>query len=234
MANRGLTALPNDQLIAFLNSAMRDRFHHVALIGADAVNNTTLKRLLQSTANLTYDDVSRYVFAEFDAEVTYFDDSGIFTAVVDMTNEEGYNKHLYGVILMSDSHEVATIAKTPIIYLNEQIGGQFPIKIPIKGEAGEVVFRSSKYLTQYEAEQLFLAPNWLQVSTLRLALLKAELSALAKGKETENTINLLSKKVEEDRKAVLKQVEDLGSRLFELTTTNQKAILGLEIKGVNQ
>jgi len=165
MASRGLTALPNDQLISFLNSAMRDKFHHVGLIGADAINNSTLTNLLKTTANLTYNDVKKYIFAEFDAEVTYFDDGGVFTAVVDMTNEEGYNKHLYGVILMSDSKQVATIAKTPIIYLNEQIGGQFPIKIPIKGEAGEVVFRSSKYLTISEAEELYLLPS---VSVLSL------------------------------------------------------------------
>jgi len=158
MASRGLTALPNDQLISFLNSAMRDKFHHVGLIGADEINNSALLRLLETTANLTYNDVKNYIFSEFEAEITYFDDSGVFTAVVDMTNEDGYNKHLYGVILMSDSKQVATVAKTPIIYLNEQIGGQFPIKIPIKGEVGEVVFRSSKYLTEVEAEERFLSP----------------------------------------------------------------------------
>ena len=158
MATRGLTALPNDELISFLNSSMRDKFHHVGLIGADELNNSALINLLKTTTKLTYNDVKNYIFAEFDAEATYFDDSGVFTAVVDMTNEEGYKKHLYGVILMSDSKQTATIAKTPIIYLNEQIGGQFPIKIPIKGEVGEVVFRSSKYLLEVEAEERFLSP----------------------------------------------------------------------------
>lgn len=158
MATRGLTALPNDQLISFLNSQMRDKFKRVGLIGVDGLDDKTLKALLENTAGLTYAKVQKYIFAEYDAEATYFDDSGIFTAVVDMTNEDSYDKHLYGVILMSDDKLVATVAKTPIIYLNEQIGGQFPIKIPIKGEAGEVVFRSSKYLTEIEAEERFLSP----------------------------------------------------------------------------
>ncbi len=158
MATRGLTALPNDQLISFLNSQMRDKFKRVGLIGVDGLDDKTLKALLENTAGLTYAKVQKYIFAEYDAEATYFDDSGIFTAVVDMTNEDSYDKHLYGVILMSDDKLVATVAKTPIIYLNEQIGGQFPIKIPIKGEAGEVVFRSSKYLTEVEAEERFLSP----------------------------------------------------------------------------
>ena len=176
MASRGLTALPNDQLISFLNSAMRDKFHHVGLIGANEINNSALLRLLETTANLTYNDVKNYIFSEFEAEVTYFDDSGVFTAVVDMTNEDGYNKHLYGVILMSDSKQVATVAKTPIIYLNEQIGGQFPIKIPIKGEAGEVVFRSSKYLTVTEAEELYLMPT-VSVFSLQAQRIADELEA---------------------------------------------------------
>jgi len=158
MATRGLTALPNDQLISFLNSQMRDKFKRVGLIGVDGLDDKTLKALLENTAGLTYAKVQKYIFAEYDAEATYFDDSGIFTAVVDMTNEDSYDKHLYGVILMSDDKLVATVAKTPIIYLNEQIGGQFPIKIPIKGNAGEVVFRSSKYLTEVEAEERFLSP----------------------------------------------------------------------------
>jgi hypothetical protein len=158
MATRGLTALPNNQLLDFLNSKMRDKFNKVGLIGVDGLDDKTLKALLENTAGLTYAKVQKYIFAEFDAEVTYFDDSGIFTAVVDMTNEDSYDKHLYGVILMSDDKLVATVAKTPIIYLNEQIGGQFPIKIPIKGNAGEVVFRSSKYLTEVEAEERFLSP----------------------------------------------------------------------------
>ncbi len=176
MASRGLTALPNDQLISFLNSAMRDKFHHVGLIGANEINNSALLRLLETTANLTYNDVKNYIFSEFEAEVTYFDDSGVFTAVVDMTNEDGYNKHLYGVILMSDSKQVATVAKTPIIYLNEQIGGQFPIKIPINGEAGEVVFRSSKYLTVTEAEELYLMPT-VSVFSLQAQRIADELEA---------------------------------------------------------
>jgi len=159
MASRGLTALPNDELISFLNSSMRDKFHHVGLIGADEINNSTLINKLKNTANLTYNDVKDYIFAEFEAEATYFDDEGVFTAVVDMTNEAGYNKHLYGVILMSDSRQIATVAKTPIVYLSSQIGGQFPIKIPIKGEVGEVVFRNSKYLTVTEAEELFFLPT---------------------------------------------------------------------------
>ena len=158
MASRGLTALPNDQLITFLNSAMRDKFHYVGLIGANEINNLALSRLLETTANLTYNDVKNYIFAEFEAEVTYFDDSGVFTAIADVTNEDSYNKHLYGVILLSKDKKIATVAKTPIIFLNNQIGGQFPIKIPIKGEAGDVVFRSSKYLTEVEAEERFLSP----------------------------------------------------------------------------
>jgi len=159
MAPRGLTALPNNQLIGFLKSEMRDKFNRAVLIGATKYNNSTLTNLLSTTANLTYADLKNYAFAEFAIEVSYFDDEGVFTAVVDVTNEDGYNKHLYAVMLISEDKQIATVAKTPIVYLNEQIGGQFPIKIPIVGEAGEVVFRSSKYLTISEAEELYLLPS---------------------------------------------------------------------------
>ena len=158
MASRGLTALPNQQLLDFLNSKMRGKFNRAVLIGSASINDTTLKNLLEKTATLTYSQIKNYVFDDKSVESTYFDDAGVFTAIVNLTNEESYNKHLYAVGLFSDDLIVGTIAKTPIIYLNEQIGGQFPIKIPIKGNEGEVVFRNTEYLPEAEAEERFLEP----------------------------------------------------------------------------
>lgn len=158
MATRGLTALPNEGLINFLNTEMRDKFNRYVLIGSTGNNNTTLKNLLNKTATLTYADVQKYIFEENEVESTYFDDEGVFTGIVNLTNEESYDKHLYAVGLFSDDRIVGTIAKTPIIYLSSQIGGQFPIKIPITGNEGEVVFRSTEYLPEAEAEERFLTP----------------------------------------------------------------------------
>lgn len=158
MASGGLTALPNQQLLDFLNSQMRGKFNRAVLIGSASVNDTTLKKLLEQTATLTYSQIQGYIFDDKSVESTYFDDAGVFTAIANVTNEEGYNKHLYAVGLFSDDLIVGTIAKTPIIYLNEQIGGQFPIKIPIKGNEGEVIFRNTEYLPEAEAEERFLEP----------------------------------------------------------------------------
>lgn len=158
MAVRSLTAPPNNDLLDFLNSQMRGKFNQVALIGVDSINDKKLLSLMSNTAGLKYADVQKYIFAEFKTEVTYFDDGGVFTAIVDLENEEGYEKHLYGVGLFSEDKLVGTIAQTPIMYLNHQVGGQFPIKIPIKGQSGEVVFRGSKYLLEVEAEERFLSP----------------------------------------------------------------------------
>ncbi len=158
MASGGLTALPNAQLLDFLNSQMRGKFNRAVLIGSASVNDGTLKNLLEQTATLTYTQIKNYIFDDKSVESTYFDDAGVFTAIVNLTNEDSYNKHLYAVGLFSDDLIVGTIAKTPIIYLNEQIGGQFPIKIPIKGNEGEVVFRNTEYLPEAEAEERFLEP----------------------------------------------------------------------------
>jgi len=158
MASGGLTALPNQQLLDYLNSQMRGKFNRAVLIGSASVNDGTLKNLLEQTATLTYTQIKNYVFDDKSVESTYFDDAGVFTAIVNLTNEDSYNKHLYAVGLFSDDLIVGTIAKTPIIYLNEQIGGQFPIKIPIKGNEGEVVFRNTEYLPEAEAEERFLEP----------------------------------------------------------------------------
>ena len=158
MASGGLTALPNAQLLDFLNSQMRGKFNRAVLIGSASVSDGTLKNLLEQTATLTYTQIKNYIFDDKSVESTYFDDAGVFTAIVNLTNEESYNKHLYAVGLFSDDLIVGTIAKTPIIYLNEQIGGQFPIKIPIKGNEGEVVFRNTEYLPEAEAEERFLEP----------------------------------------------------------------------------
>lgn len=158
MATRGLTALPNSGLINFLNGEMRNKFNKYVLIGSTENSNSTLENLLKNTANLTYSQIKNYIFKESEVESTYFDDEGVFTAIVNLTNEESYNKHLYAVGLFSDDRIVGTIAKTPIIFLSSQIGGQFPIKIPITGNAGEVVFRSTEYLPEAEAEERFLTP----------------------------------------------------------------------------
>jgi len=158
MASRGLTALPNQQLLDYLNSQMRGKFNKAVLIGSNSISDNGLKALLEQTATLTYTKVKNYIFDEMMVESTYYDDAGVFTAIVNLTNEDSYNKHLYAVGLFSEDRIVGTIAKTPIIYLNEQIGGQFPIKIPIKGNEGEVVFRNTEYLPEAEAEERFLEP----------------------------------------------------------------------------
>lgn len=158
MSSRGLEALPNAGLIDFLNGEMSNKFNKFALIGSNGIDDTALKNLLSKTANLTYSQVQNYIFEEGEVESAYFDDEGVFTSIVNLTNEDGYNKHLYAVGLFSDDRIVGTIANTPIIYLTSQIGGQFPIKIPIKGNEGDVVFRSTEYLPEAEAEERFLTP----------------------------------------------------------------------------
>jgi hypothetical protein len=181
MASRGLIALPNKQLIDFLNTQMKSKFNTAVLIGSKEINNAKLLSLLEKTATLTYSDIKNYIFDEKKVEVTYFDDEGVFTAIVNMTNENSYNKHLYAVGLFSDDKIVGTIAKTPIIFLNEQIGGQFPIKIPIKGEAGEVVFRNTIYLPEQEARERFLEPTlamWSLNSKIQQELLAQEIKQI--------------------------------------------------------
>lgn len=185
MASRGLTALPNQQLLDFLNSQMRGKFNRALLIGHNDVNNTTLKGLLEQTATLTYANIKDYIFNDRTVESTYFDDEGVFTAIVNLTNENSYNKHLYAVGLFSDDLIVGTIAKTPIIWLNEQIGGQFPIKIPIKGNEGEVVFRSTVYLPEVEAEERFLEPviaTWGMNANIANYLIEQEIKNMEKNR----------------------------------------------------
>ena len=181
MASRGLTALPNQQLLDYLNSQMRGKFDKAVLIGSNSISDNGLKALLEQTATLTYTKVKNYIFDEMMVESAYYDDAGVFTAIVNLTNEDSYNKHLYAVGLFSEDRIVGTIAKTPIIYLNEQIGGQFPIKIPIKGNEGEVVFRNTEYLPEAEAQERFLEPvvaMWALNSTIQHSILEAEIKQI--------------------------------------------------------
>ncbi len=209
MASRGLTALPNEQLLSFLNSKMKDKFNKFVLIGSDTNDNATLKSLLGKTADLKYKDIQNYIFKEGLCESTYFDDEGVFTGVVDLTNEDGYDKHLYAVGLFSEDRLIGTIAKTPIIFLSSQIGGMFPIKIPIRGDKGQVVFRSTKYLPEVEAEERFLEPliETLAMNTnIFISLIEQEINQIGKAQALEDRFNALDKKIDDTKDEILEPV----------------------------
>lgn len=216
MASRGLTALPNEQLLSFLNSKMKDKFNKFVLIGTDTNDNATLKSLLGKTVDLKYKDIQNYIFKEGLCESTYFDDGGVFTGVVDLTNEDGYDKHLYAVGLFSEDRLIGTIAKTPIIFLSSQIGGVFPIKIPIRGDKGQVMFRSTKYLPEVEAEERFLEPliEMLVMNTnIYTSLIEKEIKEVEDKKLTEENkkalesrLNSLDKKIDDTKDELLKPI----------------------------
>jgi len=164
----------------------------------------------------------------------FFDASGVLTFTFVIPKSEHFTSWNKKIRILSNDGKIITEVETPQIQFVEGVGGEQVLKLAVSGEAGNIIFKKDDYLTEYEAMDLLLVPHWQQISSIQLSILKAEIAELNKEKETEEKINLLFKRLEDDKTAVLKYVEGLGSQLFGLITTNQKSILDLEIKGVKQ
>ena len=179
-------------------------------------------------------DNKNHAYHTGDVHRIFFDASGVLTFTFVIPKSEHFTSWNKKIRILSKDGKIITEVETPQIQFVEGVGGEQVLKLAVSGQAGNIIFKKDDYLTEYEAMDLFLAPHWQQISSMQLSLLKAELAELESQKETDEKINLLFKRLEDDKTAALQYVESLGSQLYKLITTNQKSILDLEIKGVNQ
>ena len=155
MAN--LTAVPTEEGLEILNSELKSSVTNFVLIGAETHDLTVLDDLM-SQDTVTYEDIEPYVFYNNLVETSYYDDNGVLTFVLIIPVEEDLGSYTYGVGIITDDNKLVSLTATPKIVPIVGIGGSFVVKVAVKGTVGEVVFKSSDYITPVEAEELFLTP----------------------------------------------------------------------------
>ena len=155
MAN--LTAVPTKEGLEILNSELKSSVTNFVLIGAETHNLSVLDDILAQDS-ITYEDIEPYVFFNDVVESSYYDEDGVLTFVLIIPVEEDLGSYTYGVGVITNDNKLVSLTATPKIVPIKGIGGSFIVKVAVKGTAGEVVFKSSDYITPVEANELFLQP----------------------------------------------------------------------------
>ncbi|MFA0155413.1 hypothetical protein [Vibrio sp. 10N.261.46.A3] len=135
-----LQAIPTQHGLDILNSELKSTVTKYQCMGA-----------------LTHDapSESQYSFYENTIETSYYDDNGVLTFILNLPIEMHFNEYLYQIKVLDDNDQAVVICDTPKIGLAQGIGGMVTLKVAITGSAGEVVFKSSDYVTETE-----LRENW--------------------------------------------------------------------------
>lgn len=135
-----LTAVATPHGLSLLNSTLKNTATRYALMGAT-----------------THDSTTPGTFYTDEIETSFYDSSGVLTFVVELPIETDFNRYLYSIAIIDDTDQIVVNTPTPKIALASGIGGMVTIKAAVTGEAGEVVFKASDYITQPELEDLWMS-----------------------------------------------------------------------------
>lgn len=145
-----ITAIATDHGLDVLNSALKNTATQYQLIGAEAHDAT---------------DDQLAVFYSAEIETSYYDDNGVLTFVIELPVAEDFNRYLYAVQVTDTSDQVVISAPTPKIALATGVGGMLTLKAAVTGEAGEVIFKASDYITESEMTDTWLPPIWAGINS---------------------------------------------------------------------
>ncbi|MEL7291505.1 MAG: hypothetical protein AAGJ88_04200 [Pseudomonadota bacterium] len=138
-----LQAIPTQHGIDILNSELKNTVTKYRLIGA-----------------LTHDAPSEslYSFYENTIETSYYDDNGVLTFILNLPIEQHFDEYLHQIHVLDSSNLSVIECSTPKVALPKGIGGMVTLKAAISGEAGQVIFKHSEFVTETELNELHLAP----------------------------------------------------------------------------
>ncbi|MCG9681224.1 hypothetical protein L1D31_01490 [Vibrio sp. Isolate23] len=136
-----LQAIPTQHGIDILNSELKNTVTKYRLIGA-----------------LTHDAPSEslYSFYENTIETSYYDDNGVLTFILNLPIEQHFDEYLHQIHVLDSSNQSVIECSTPKVALQKGIGGMVTLKAAISGEAGEVIFKQSEFVTETELVDLHL------------------------------------------------------------------------------
>jgi len=129
-------------------------------------------------------DRSKKKIAEFEIFTSYYDGNGVLTALFDIPNELDLTTPAEYLYVVANDIVIATgKLPTPITFI-KGVGGIQTLKFPIKGEAGDVVFKNNHFITEVEFEERYLSGLinlYNYVKTLEKKLLEAEIKEINSG-----------------------------------------------------
>lgn len=136
-----LQAIPTQHGIDILNSELKNTVTKYRLIGA-----------------LTHDAPSEslYSFYENTIETSYYDDNGVLTFILNLPIEQHFDEYLHQIHVLDSSNQSVIECSTPKVALPKGIGGMVTLKAAISGEAGQVIFKHSEFVTETELVELHL------------------------------------------------------------------------------
>ncbi|AYV21113.1 hypothetical protein [Vibrio mediterranei] len=138
-----LQAIPTQHGIDILNSELKNTVTKYRLIGA-----------------LTHDAPSEslHSFYENTIETSYYDDNGVLTFILNLPIEQHFDEYLHQIHVLDSNNQSVIECSTPKVALPKGIGGMVTLKAAISGEAGQVIFKHSEFVTETELNELHLAP----------------------------------------------------------------------------
>ena len=138
-----LQAIPTQNGIDILNSELKNTVTKYRLIGA-----------------LTHDAPSESLtsFYENTIETSYYDDNGVLTFILNLPIEQHFDDYVHQIHVLDSSNQSVIECSTPKVALPKGIGGMVTLKAAISGEAGQVIFKHSEFVTETELNELHLAP----------------------------------------------------------------------------
>ncbi|MER2495744.1 hypothetical protein ABS858_06565 [Vibrio neptunius] len=138
-----LQAIPTQHGIDILNSELKNTVTKYRLIGA-----------------LTHDAPSESLtsFYENTIETSYYDDNGVLTFVLNLPVEQHFDEYLHQIHVLDSNHQSVIECSTPKVALPKGIGGMVTLKASISGDAEQVIFKQSEFITETELNELHLAP----------------------------------------------------------------------------
>ncbi|WP_375751588.1 hypothetical protein [Vibrio sp. HN007] len=136
-----LQAIPTEHGIDILNSELKDTVTKYQLIGA-----------------LTHDANSADLYSFHNAliETSYFDENGVLTFILNLPIETHFDEYLHKINVLDSTDQIVIECDTPKVALAKGIGGMVTLKAAISGQAGEVIFKHSEYVTKTELDELYL------------------------------------------------------------------------------
>ncbi|WP_216610412.1 hypothetical protein [Vibrio coralliilyticus] len=136
-----LQAIPTQHGIDILNSELKNTVTKYRLIGALTHNAPS---------------ESLYSFYENTIETSYYDDNGVLTFILNLPIEQHFDEYLHQIRVLDSSNQSVIECSTPKVALPKGIGGMVTLKAAISGEAGQVIFKHSEFVTETELVELHL------------------------------------------------------------------------------
>jgi len=129
----GLMLLPSEEGLELLKEDLKENLKYAVLLDEDK------------------QEIKRYEFSSI-----YYDENTVLTALFEVPINENLTTPMKFLRVENTDGVVISEGETPEITFVVGVGGVQTLKFAVSGEAGEIVFKNSDYVTSVELEELYL------------------------------------------------------------------------------